>query len=251
MRRRDVAIFLGRCAILGAGLLIWQFGSGTLFSKFWFSTPTAVLEVLRTWLIDGSLWRNLAATLSATGIGYAFGATAGIGAGLLLGLRPRMQRVWSPFITAAYSLPKIALAPLFVILFGIGLTSKIVLVAVTVFFLMLYSTLDGIKDIDYDLVESLHVMGATTAESIRTVIIPGALPWIFTGLRISVRYAFTAAILGELIASNQGVGFLIEYAAGQFNSAGVFAGVLILTVCSVIIAEFLTRTEASTLRWRV
>jgi len=241
---------LGRVLILVGLLLFWQWGSGSILPRFWFSSPLAVFEVLRGWVLDGSLWHHLAATLLAMGIGYIAGGAVGIVSGFLLGLAPYGARVAAPFVTALYSLPKIALAPLFVILFGIGLESKIMLVAVTVFFLLLYNTLDGIKDADPDLAQALEVMGATRGEVIRKVLVPATLPWIFAGLRIAVRYAFTATILGELIASNSGIGFLIDYSAGQFDAAGVFAAIFVLVVVSVFLTEVLTRVEGSAQRWK-
>jgi NitT/TauT family transport system permease protein len=241
---------LGRVLILAGLLLFWQWGSGSILPRFWFSSPSAVFEVLRGWVLDGSLWHHLGATLLAMGIGYIAGSTVGIVSGFLLGLAPYGARVAAPFVTALYSLPKIALAPLFVILFGIGLESKIMLVAVTVFFLLLYNTLDGIKDVDPDLAEALEVMGATRGEVIRKILVPATLPWIFAGLRIAVRYAFTATILGELIASNSGIGFLIDYSAGQFDAAGVFAAIFVLVVVSVFLTEVLTRVERSAQRWK-
>ena len=156
---------------------------------------------------------------------------------------PRVQRIFVPFLSAFYSIPKIALAPLFVIILGIGIESKICLVAVTVFFLLLFATMDGMRDIDEDFVESLQIMGATPTEIATKLVMPAAKPWIFTGMRISVRYAMTAAILGEVIASNQGIGFLIEYNSGQFNAAGVFAAVVLLVLFGVAVTEFLTRFE--------
>src|SRR5262249_7775774 len=146
------------------------------------------------------------ATAQASGAGYAIGAGIGVATGMLLGFFPLADRVFSPFLTAFYSLPKIALAPLFVILFGIGLQSKIVLDALTAFFLLLYCTRCGIRDIARDLVQSLQIMGARRLEIVRIALIPACLPRIFTGLRISVRHAFTAAILGEVISGNRGLG---------------------------------------------
>ena len=247
---QPVLTMLGRVLILVGLLLFWQWGSGSILPRFWFSSPLAVFEVLRGWVLDGSLWHHLAATLLAMGIGYIAGGAVGIVSGFLLGLAPYGARVAAPFVTALYSLPKIALAPLFVILFGIGLESKIMLVAVTVFFLLLYNTLDGIKDADPDLAQALEVMGATRGEVIRKVLVPATLPWIFAGLRIAVRYAFTATILGELIASNSGIGFLIDYSAGQFDAAGVFAAIFVLVVVSVFLTEVLTRVEGSAQRWK-
>ena len=247
---QPVLTMLGRVLILVGLLLFWQWGSGSILPRFWFSSPLAVFEVLRGWVLDGSLWHHLAATLLAMGIGYIAGGAVGIVSGFLLGLAPYSARIAAPFVTALYSLPKIALAPLFVILFGIGLESKIMLVAVTVFFLLLYNTLDGIKDADPDLAQALEVMGATRGEVIRKILVPGTLPWIFAGLRIAVRYAFTATILGELIASNSGIGFLIDYSAGQFDAAGVFAAIFVLVVVSVFLTEVLTRVEGSAQRWK-
>jgi NitT/TauT family transport system permease protein len=156
----------------------------------------------------------------------------------------------SPYIAALYALPKIALAPLFVIVFGIGIASKVALVAITVFFLVLNSTLDGVRNVDRDLVQALTLMGATRFEVIRKALVPAALPWIFTGMRISVRYAFSNTLLAELIASNSGIGFLIEYYSGTFDAAGAFAAILVLVACSVVLTELLTRVEVWMARGR-
>jgi NitT/TauT family transport system permease protein len=240
-----------RVATMAILLIAWESMSGTVIPKFWISSPSAIVAVLAGWIADYSLFEHVGATLSEMGLGYVIGAAFGIGCGLCLGLLPRVERITAPVITALYALPKIALTPLFVIAFGIGLESKIVLVASTVFFLILYNTLDGVRDIDRDLVEALEIMGATRAEIVRKALVPATLPWIFTGLRIAVRYAFTAAILGELMASNEGIGYLIEASAGDYNTAGVYAAVFVLVIFSVLFTELLTRTEASSLRWRV
>ena len=220
--------------------------SGRWVSKYWLSSPSAIVRTLWGWGADGSLWRHLGTTLLETGLGYVIGCIAGVLVGLTLGFLPRVQRVVMPFFGGLYCLPKIALAPLFVIVLGIDLGSKVALVAITVYFLILYSTLDGIHDIDRDLVQAMRLMGALPREVSIKVLIPGCLRWVFTGMRIAVRYAFTAAVLGEVIASNRGIGYLVEAYAGQFNSTGVFAAVLVLVACSLALSELLTRWEAST-----
>jgi NitT/TauT family transport system permease protein len=246
-----VGLMTGRVLVVLILLVIWELTSGALLPKFWVSSPSSIFKVLISWIVKGSLWSHLYATLLAMTLGYGLGAIIGIAAGLFLGLSRQVERVLAPFITALYALPKIALAPLFVIFLGIEIESKVALVAIIVFFLLLYNTLDGVHDVDQDLVHVLSIMGAKRSEVVSKVLIPAALPWIFTGLRIAVRYALTAAILGELIASNKGIGFLIEYSAGQYDSTSVYAAVLILVVCSVILTEVLTRTESSALRWRI
>ncbi len=206
-----------RVLIVGVILAAWQFAPVPRGIKFWLSGPWEIVTTLVGWIIDGSLWAHLAATLVVMMIGYSVGCALGIALGVLLGFMPRLHRVLQPYITAFYALPKIALAPLFIIILGIGMASKIALVAITVFFLLLNSTIDGIRDVDRDLVQSLKLMGATSNEVLRKVLFPSAKPWIFTGARIAVRYAFTATLLAELIAANQGIGFLIELNSGNFD----------------------------------
>ena len=243
-------LVVARLVIIGALLTVWELASGTLVPKFWCSSPSTILALLSKWIVDGSLWRHLEATLLAMGLGYAIGCAAGVAAGLALGFLPFVQRVLMPYLAGLYALPKIALAPLFIILFGIDIESKVALVAITVFFMLLYNTLDGVSDVDPDLARGLELMGASTREVAVKLLIPATLPWIFTGMRISVRYALTATILGEVIGANRGIGYLIEANAGQYNATGVFAAVFVLVVCCVGLTELLTRAETSTSRGR-
>lgn len=248
--QHPAGLLVGRLAIVAALLGFWELGSGHILPKVWISSPSAIFAQLLRWVNDGSLWGHLAATLSAAGIGYTLGAACGILSGLGLGLFPRIERIAAPFVLALYSLPKVAMAPFFIIFFGIGVESKIALVAITVYFLLLYNTLDGVRDLDRDLADTFRLMGASEQEIARKVTLPGILPWVFSGLRIGVRYAFTAAVLGELIAGNQGIGYLIEHAAGNYSASGVFAGVFVLVICSVLITEFIARSEQAALHWR-
>ena len=237
-----------RLVIVAGFLVAWELASGRLVSRYWLSSPSLIATKLWSWVADGSIWMHLVATLTEMGAGYVIGCALGVALGVVLGFMPRVHRVVVPYLSGLYCLPKVALAPLFVIVLGIDLASKIALVAITVFFLILYSTLDGIRDVDRDLVQALRLMGASRAEVAWKVLIPGCLRWVFSGMRVAVRYAFTAAVLGEVIAANRGVGYLVEANAGQFNSTGVFAAVLILVACSLTLSEILTRWEAWTRR---
>lgn len=240
----------GQIVIVAILLAFWEFGSGWFLPRVWVSTPSAIFLRLLLWVRNGMLWRHLAATLSSAGMGYALGSISGIASGLAIGLSPRAERVLSPFIIALYALPKVALAPFFVIFLGIGLESKIALVSMTVYFLLLYNTLDGLHDLDRGWAEAFRVMGASRQEIVRRVLLPGIAPWILSGLRIAVRYAFTAAVLGEMIAGNEGIGYLIDSSAGAFNSSGIFAGVLLLVICSLTATHLISRAERTLLRWR-
>jgi NitT/TauT family transport system permease protein len=234
---------LARLLLVLILLAMWQYLPNRGL-RFWMSGPVDIVARLWSWVLDGSLWENLGATLLAMMLGYAIGTGVGIALGLLFGLMPRVYRVFSPYITALYAMPKIALAPLFVIVLGIGIESKVALVAITVFFLVLNSTLDGVRNVDRDLTRSLALMGATRIEVISKVLVPATLPWIFTGMRIAVRYAFTNTLLAELIASNSGIGFMIEYYSGIFDATGTYAAILVLVIMSVGLTEVLTQIEA-------
>jgi NitT/TauT family transport system permease protein len=227
-----LAVWSLRLGVLVAFVAGWQLASGTLLPAFYISSPAKVVEVLMRWLADGTLWRHIGATISVLFTGYALGAVMGIAIGLWLGLRPRAERVVQPFIAALFGLPKVALLPLLVIVFGIGFSSKIVLVASVVVFLLLFATMSGVRDIDRDMVESLRLMGATERELTRKVRMPAILPWILTGLRTSLGYALTTTVVSEALQSNRGLGFLIEHSAVTFNAAGVFAAVIVLLVLS-------------------
>ena len=239
-------IALIRVVIVAGLLLAWEFWPVSRQIKFWLSSPSQIGKALWGWVADGSLWAHLGATLGVMCLGYVIGCLVGVALGLLFGFMPRFYRVLQPFVAAFYALPKIALAPLFIILLGIEMKSKVALVAITVFFLLLNNTIDGIRDVDSDLVQSLRLMGATRLEVLRKVLLPSALPWIFTGARISVRYAFTATLLAELIAANRGLGFLIEYNSGNFNATGSYAAIVVLVAFSVALTELLTRLQAWT-----
>lgn len=245
-----IGILAARLLILAAAIAAWQtapYGRGV---ELWVSRPLAILGRLGTWIVDGSLWRHVGATCLEMAVGYILGCLSGILLGVVLGIFPRLARLLAPYIAAFYALPKIALAPLLVIVFGIGLGSKIALVWVTVFFIVFISTLDGVRDVDRELQEALRLMGAGEDEIVRKVLLPSALPWIFTGMRIAVRYAFTSALLAELIAANQGLGFLIEYHSGTFDTTGAYAAILVIVILSVALTEVLTRVERKAARGR-
>jgi NitT/TauT family transport system permease protein len=244
-------IWLGRAAILLGFLAAWQLASGRLIPKMFVSDPVSIGTTIAQWIQDGSLWNHVTTSLITLLIGYVLGATIGIAAGFLLGLMRFADRTLAPFIAALYGLPKVALLPLFVIFLGIGIESKVALVAVVVAFLLFYNTRDGVRDIDPDLIDSLRLLGATQLEILRKVLFPAALPWIYTGLRVAVGYALTTTVVGEVLSSNRGIGYLIESSAGRFNSAGVFAAVVVLVVLSLIITATLSRMELSSSRWRM
>ena len=233
--------------LLGA----WEYASGRWVRPFYISKPSLIADRVWGWLYTGELWYHLEVTLEETLIGFFFGALAGFIAGLILGRSPFAARVFNPFIVAVNSLPKVALAPLFILWFGIGLLMKVVLAVVIVFFLVFYNTFTGVQSVDPDLINIVRTMGAQRRHVVMKVMIPSALLWVFTGLRISIPYALIGAVVGEVFASNAGIGYLINSSASQFDTAGVFGGLAVLTILAAGMTGLLGRIERKVLKSRI
>ena len=249
-RRYRLKLIGARLAILALALSAWEIIGGDYVDTFWISQPSDIYAKLARWVSTGMLWYQVSITLQEMMIGFLIGASSGIVIGFLLGRNDFLNRLLDPFIMAIYSLPKVALAPLFILWFGIDIKPKIVLAAVVVFFLVFYNTYAGVRDVDGDLVDVVRLMGGSRLQILLLVVLPSALTWIFTGLKIAVPYALIGAVVGEIMASNRGIGFLIEGSAGQFDTAGVFAALFVLMLISVTLNELLSRSEGILLRWK-
>jgi NitT/TauT family transport system permease protein len=191
------------------------------------------------------------ATVYATLLGFAIGAAAGMVGGIWLGLSPFLSRLLDPYIWAFNALPKVALAPLFLLWFGLGISSKVALAAVLVVFLVFVNTFSGVREVDRDLVDSLRLMRATPSQVLTKVILPSATSWIFVGLRTAVPYALIGAIIGELIASNRGLGYLVQRAGSEFDTAGVFAALVVIAVLAIMFNAVVNAGQARLEGWKV
>jgi NitT/TauT family transport system permease protein len=231
-------------------LALWELSSGRLIDPFWVSSPSLVFGYLWEVTADGSIFGHLAITMYETFTGFFIGALSGIGLGFLLAKREVLAQIIDPYIVAFNGIPRIALAPLFIIWFGIGPTSKVILVVMVVFFLTFFSTYAGVKGVDLELKNILRIMGATERQILLKVTIPSTIPWIATGLKISVPYAIVGAVVGEFIASSKGLGYLINYNTSHFSTTGALGGSLILALVVVVCNEAINRVEAHLLRWR-
>ncbi|EKN71170.1 ABC transporter permease [Schinkia azotoformans] len=240
-----------RLALLVTILVIWELVSGSIVDKFWISEPSDIFQTLYTWVLAGELFFHIGITTQEMVIGFIIGASAGAILGFILGRWEFGAKLLDPFIMALYSLPKVALAPLFILWFGIGIEMKIVFAAVIVFYLVFFNTYAGVKNVDSDLIDSIRLMGATERQILMKVTIPSALNWVFVGFKMSVPYALIGAVVGEITASNRGVGYLISYSAGQFDTAGTFAAVLILMVMGVTVNFIIGAAEKHFLRWKI
>jgi NitT/TauT family transport system permease protein len=245
-----LVILLWRAGIAIGVLGAWQLASGRLIKPFWISSPLAIWDQLADWVATGELWLHVEVTLTETLLGFVFGALSGVVVGLALGLNRRVAMILDPFIVGFYSLPKIALAPLFILWFGVGLASKVVMATFVVFFLVFYNTYAGTLAVEQELVDVLRLMGATRWQVIAKVILPSVVIWIFVGMKTSVPYALIGAVVGEMMASNKGLGYLIQAAAGQYDTGGVFAALFVLSIIAMLLHTVLKHSERRLLRWK-
>ena len=244
------ATLLMRMAFLVALLLSWEWISATFDVQFFISSPTAIWEQLSDWVVTGFLARHIGTTVLAMFYGFLLGTGTGIISGFVLGLIPVLARILDPFIMAVYSLPKLALAPLFVLWFGIGLEMKVVLTGVIVFFFVFWNTFAGVRETDDELVDVLRVMGASQKDIIRKVVLPGSLTYIYVGLKLAIPMSLVGAVVGELIASNRGIGWVLMSNAGQFNTSGVMAALVVLMLIATVMNALLNRSEQYVMRWK-
>jgi NitT/TauT family transport system permease protein len=243
--------------LLLVGLLLgWEHLAGrpddgfSLVDEFYVGSPTEAWDVLVRWQRSGELWQHSWVTVKEALVGFALGALAGAGVGFVFGVMHRTARVLSPFVTGAYAIPRLALAPLFILWFGLDSASKIALVVTVVFFLIFYNTLTGVRDVDQDLINVLRIMDAPRWEIHRRVTLPSIATWIIAGLRVSVPYAFVAAVVGEMVAAREGLGMLIQRANSQFNPSAMFAAIAVVVALSLILNLGVTVVERSVLRWK-
>lgn len=232
-RRLQWAIFVGRIGILVVFVAAWLF-VGTFMDRLVVSSPIDVYNEFIKY-VNSTLLADLFTTMQEVLLGYIIGAAGGVIMGVLLASNRLIAGVLDPFIVGVYGVPKIAFGPLLVVWLGINLAPKVALAAMMVFFLVFFASYEGIRNVDQDKINAIRLMGASRYQLRRYVIFPGAKSSIFLGLKIGVPEALVGAIVGEFISSSQGVGFFILFSTAQLNTAGVFVGLIILTVLSLFL----------------
>lgn len=246
----EVGILAIRIVGIALFFLAWEILSIALEAQFYVSQPTLIGAQLWQWVVSGVAWTHLSYTVQEVFFGFVFGALAGISVGLVLGLIPFLSKLLDPVIVGFYSLPKVALAPLFIVWFGIGITMKIILSAISVFFIVMFNTLAGVRDVDKELIDVIRLMKGSRIRILIEVVIPSVLVWLFSGLRISVPYALIGAVTGEILTSNRGLGFLVSRAANQLDTTAIFAALAQLVIVSVTLYTIIIHTEKRFLRWK-
>ncbi len=244
-------VLIARLAVVGIVLAIWQTVVGVGWvDPFWISSPKLVAEELWSEIASGALFADVAITVFEALIAFVISSALGIVAGLLLARSPFWDDVLAPLVLALNSLPRIALAPLIILWFGIGITAKVVTAFTLVFFILLVNTLGGAKNVDNDILTIAKLMGASERDILWKVTLPSTLPWIFAGLNLGLTYSLLGVIVAEILSSNQGLGFVIQSSAATFNTAGVFAGLITLAFVAWLFSALMRYVEARLLRWK-
>lgn len=237
--------------MLGLFFGLWQWGvDASLIDPFFFSQPSAIGSFLSEEIRDGSIWPHVLVTLRETLVGFAIGAAAGVAAGIVRMQFPFAADVSNPFLTILNVLPRVALAPMFIIWFGVGEGSKVALAVSLVFFILMLNTEAGIRSLDRELILIMRALGATDRQLFWKVMLPGAVPAIFGGMRLGVVYALLAVVVGEMISARMGLGQRISFYAASFRAEGVLGTILVLAIIGLILNFAVVRAEAVLLKWK-
>jgi NitT/TauT family transport system permease protein len=249
---RRIVVLAYQVLIAIAALVIWQIcATEKLLDPTVISSPGAVFGYLFGEAIeDRELWINTYYTMIATIIAFGIGSTAGILAGLACVQLPIMEEVLEPFVTLMNSFPRIALAPLFVVWFGIGVLSKVVLAVSVIFFILMLTTIAGGRSVDRNLIALCRSLGAGPWKIFRSITLPTAAPSIFAGLKLGLIYAFLGVIVGEMIASEHGLGQEAMKYSNLFQMDRVLAILFFLATITTLLATVMTVIERRVLRWQ-
>jgi NitT/TauT family transport system permease protein len=248
----------------------WHFLSRNPDTAFFFGEPLKVLARLWQWFTVGSgtlevgvgdttwftlhfpaeIYAHLLVTLTETVLAFAIGTSLGLGAGLWLALSPLTSAILDPYVKAANAMPRVILAPIFAMWFGLGIWSKVALAVTLVFFIVFFNVYQGVKEVSPVVLANTRMLGANARQLLRSVYLPSATSWVFSSLHTSVGLAFVGAIVGEYLGSARGVGYLILQAEGSFDINTVFAGILVLTAFALILDMLVGRIEKRLMKWQ-
>jgi NitT/TauT family transport system permease protein len=254
MRRKELVI------VLRAGLLVFLLGGWELASRFawidpfFFAMPTTIVSRLVEWITEGTsegpLWYHLWVTMEEALIGFFTGSIAGIVIGVALGRNRLASDVFSIYIKVINSIPRVVLAPIFIMMFGLGLGSKVALAFVMVFFVVFHNAFQGVREADRAMIANARILGASNWQLTRSVIVPSAMSWIFASLHVSFGFAIIGAIVGEFVGSRYGIGLLINVAKGSFDAAGMYAAIVLVMLVALAAEYVMTFVENRLAKWR-
>ena len=248
---------IGLQVIVGLlAIALWQIGTTVpvdgayLLPPFFFSTPVDVAARVIKWFVEGTVWRHLWITLYEAMMAFIIGSAAGVVIGFWFARQPMVAAVLDPYVKMINALPRVVLAPIFALWFGLGPASKIALGITLVFFIVFFNVYQGIREVSPAILANARMLGMSDRALMRHVYWPSALSWMFSSLHTSVGFAVVGAVVGEYLGAAAGLGYLIQQAEGVFDVAGVFAGMFVLAVFVLIIDGAVTLVERRLLVWR-
>ena len=252
IRIRNLTLQIG-LFVLVTGL--WQYLTNIGVSDpFFFSSPNGIFMQLKEWIFVGTsggpLYIHFIVTFEETIISFIVGMITGVIAGYALGMSEILSIIFGPYIKMLNALPRVVLAPIFIIWLGLGMASKVALGVTLVFFIVFFNAFQGVREVDRNLVNNARLLGASRWQLAQHVIIPSALTWILSSLHNAFGFALVGVIVGEFIGSTKGLGFLISEARGSFNTSGVFAGMVVLSVTALAVDWLVGRLEKRFIGWR-
>ncbi len=251
-RRRVSPLVLILQIAVGVGFVAgWQVLAETgVLDPFFFSKPSSIAERVWTWLITGEIYDDLFITLQEAFYGLVIGAVLGLVVGFTLARVRLLAAVLDPYVKALNAIPRVVLAPIFLLWFGLGIWSKVAFAVTLVFFIVFFNTYQGVREVDQVLVDNGRMLGASERQLLQHVFVPSALSWIFSSLHVSVGFAIVGAVVGEYLGAAKGIGYVIAQAEGTFDTTGVFAGIVVLSVFVVLVDLAVNRVKRHLLRWR-
>ncbi|MDF2116675.1 ABC transporter permease [Roseiarcaceae bacterium H3SJ34-1] len=218
--------------------------------KFFFSTPTDVIARIWRFFATGMIWKHLWITLVETLLAFCIGSLAGIVIGFWLARQPRVAAVLDPYVKMANALPRVVLAPIFMLWFGLDIWSKVALGVTLVFFIVFFNVYQGVKEVSPVILSNARMLGMNERQLFRHVYWPSALSWMFSSLHTSVGFALVGAVVGEYLGSAAGLGYVIHEAESTFDMTGVVAGMVVLSAFVILIDWMVTLVENRLLAWR-
>ena len=246
-----IAVFAVWHALTAPGLLPNILFDNDRQAAFFFGEPLKIFARIWAWFVTGAdIYRHLGITLLETVLAFGIGTAAGLGCGLWLALSPLAAAIFDPYIKALNSMPRVILAPIFAVWFGLGVASKVALGVTLVFFIVCFNVYQGVKEVSPVVLASTRMLGASARQLLRHVYLPSATSWVFSSLHTSVGLAFVGAVVGEYLGSSQGVGYLILQAEGAFDINTVMAGILVLTVFALALDAVVGAVEKRLMKWQ-
>jgi len=246
-----VVLFVFWHVMTAPGLIPPIFFSSDNDAKFFFGEPVKILQRVWTWfVVDRDIYGHLWVTLVETVLAFVIGTVLGLVMGMWLALSPMAAAILDPYIKAANSMPRVILAPIFAVWFGLGIASKVALGFTLVFFIVFFNVYQGVKEVSPTVLANARMLGASRNQLLRHVYLPSATSWVFSSLHTSVGLAFVGAVVGEYLGSARGVGYLILQAEGTFDINTVMAGILVLTLFALVLDGLVGRVERHLMKWQ-